>query len=357
MFNHPSYAPNSPNSGPLYSNIGYNLIGMALEAAHNRSYESIVQDLILSPLGMTSSTFETPANNGSALLPRLPADRTWFAANFGNFNPTGGLWSTTEDMLKLLQSLLNNDLLTASETRKWLQPRALLPSLHQIVGKSWEILRPTDIPVGFPRPLTLYSKAGNVNGYGAYAVLVPEYDLSLIILAAGGQAIQGAVVELLGVVSRPLVAYADQLARSQAAAKYAGTYRLAGDNGTNSTGTSLTLSASSGPGLEISSFVVGNRPILPALAGAAGVPLNNFSARLYATDPDSVGTEQEVWRMLLDRKEDQTAFAELNCASWALTDTIRYERERLDTFVFDVQEDGAVGVELLGWRLTLEKVV
>lgn len=351
MFNHPSYAPHSPNSGPMYSNIGYNLLGMALEAVHGKSYEEVIHDLILKPLEMTQSTFITPPDNGSAILPRLPSDAGWFTADYANFNPTGGLWSTPDEMLRLLQALLDHQLLDKVATRKWLQPRALLPSLQQLVGISWEIVRPTDLSVNFPRPIDIYTKAGGVNGYAAYAVIIPEYDIALTIHAAGDRP-PSAALELLGLVTKPLVAYADQLARSQAAAKYAGTYRLAAGN---STGT-VTLTANDGPGIAITNMTINNVPVLKSFAAMEGVALENLSARLYPTDPDSLGTTKESWRMLLDQKTTNRGFAELNCAGWIMGDPYRYVREPLDTFVFHMQAGRAVSLELLGWLVKLDRV-
>lgn len=352
MFNNPAYAPDSPNSGPLYSNIGYNLIGLALESVHGKPYDQIIQELILTPAGMSQSTFVTPPNDGSAMLPRFPGDAGWFTSKFGNFDPTGGLWSTPNEMLTLLQALLSNKFLSKAKTRDWFRPLAILPSLYQLVGAPWEIIRPNDIAVAFPRAVTIYTKPGGVTGYAAYAVLVPEYNIALTIHAAGGQS-GPAVQALLPLVVKPLIVYADRLARAQAAAKYAGTYRLAGSgNGTSS----MTLTATEGPGLAISALTVSGVPILQTLAALQTTPYANFSARLYPTDPDSLGTAHEAFRMLLDQKTRDAGFAELYCASWNWGDPYRYVSEPLDTFVFEIKSGKVVGVNLQGWRTTLQKV-
>ena len=216
---------------------------------------------------------------------------------------------------------------------------------------SWEIIRPSDISVDFSRPITIYTKAGDVPGYAAYAVIVPEYDIALTIFAAGGRPAAPST-ELLGLVTRPLVAYADQLARSQAETKYAGTYRLVDGNSSSS----LTLTANDGPGIQITSLIINDNPVLPSLASVQRILLDNFSARLYPTDPDSLATEKESWRMLQDQKSMDKGFADLNCASWNWGDPQRYVRQPLDTFVFNMKDGRAVSIELLGWRLKLERV-
>lgn len=351
MFNHPLYFPRSPNAGSMYSNIGFNLLGMVLEAVHGKSYEEVIHDLILKPLGMTQTSFITPPDDGGAILPRGPADAGWFVADYGNFNPTGGLWSTPDDTLRLLQGLLDHQLLDKVKTRKWLKPRALLPSVQQLVGISWEIVRPTDLAIAFPRPIDIYTKAGGVNGYAAYAVIIPEYDIALTIHVAGGRP-PSAAIELLGLVTKQLVAYADQLARSQAAEKYAGTYKMIGGNSIST----ITLKADDGPGLAITNITINNAPVLQSLAVMQGTSPENFSARLYATDPDTLGTGEESWRMLLDQKAKDRGFAELNCAGWIVGDPYRYAGEPLDTFVFHMQAGRAVSLEMPGWLVKLDRV-
>ena len=215
MFNNPTYAPHSPNSRAMYSNIAYILLGHALATAHNTSYESVIQTLILDPAGMTKSTFTVPTDDGAAILPRRPEDASWFVANFANLNPTGGLWSTPNDMLKLLHALQNGILLSPSELRAWMQPTTFLRSTQQYVGVAWEIFRITDLPLEFPRAIDVYTKAGGVPGYGSYVALIPEFNIAITVNAAGGETSYSSI-ELLDTLVSAVVPYADALAREQA---------------------------------------------------------------------------------------------------------------------------------------------
>jgi hypothetical protein len=121
----------------------------------------------------------------------------------------------------------------------------------------------------------------------------------------------------------------------------------------------LILSSTSGPGLTIESLTINNVSIVDALAKRQNVPSKNFSARLYPTDPDSLGTDSENWRMLPDQTVPaKKLWAELECMSWNLGDFARYVSEPLDTFVFHMDADcgKVVSVELLGWRTNLVKM-
>lgn len=346
-----TYYPRSPHSGPLYSNIGYTLLGMALENVHEKTPEQVIHDLIIKPLDLHSTSFAVPTHESSALLPRSPADKGWFVPDFGNYNPSGGLWSTPNDLLKLLQSILANKLLSQRQTRRWLQPRAHLPSLHQSVGESWEILRPSDLDVKTPRPVNIFTKTGGVTGYAAYIAIIPEYNISLTINAAGGRA-NNAVSTLFPLIVKPLVAYADKLAQEQVAEKYAGVYRSIASDTTKT----LTLTIDNGPGLAITDLVMNGVPVLPSLAAMQNIPYESLSARLYPSDADALGTENEVWRMLIDRKDKKEEFAELQCISWNWGDAFRYVTEPLDTVIFTRNAYGTMTVELLGWRVKLDRV-
>jgi hypothetical protein len=355
LFNNPAYRPYSPNSRAMYSNIAYILLGKALEAVHNQTYEDVIQTLILDPVGMTKSTFLVPEDDGTAILPRRPEDASWFVPYYGNLDPVGGMWSTPNEMLKLLHALKNGELLSKVALREWMQPTTFLRSLYQYVGVAWEIFRITDLPLDFPRPIDVYTKAGGVPGYGTYMVLIPEYDIAITINAAGGETSYTSI-DLLDTVVTYLVPYADKLARTQASTKYAGTYTFSSPSSPNNT---LTLTSTSGPGLSIDSLMIDNVPVLPSLAVSQKIAPENFSARLYPTDPDSLGTAEESWRMLPDSKVPKRKYwAELECMSWNLGDWGRYVREPLDTVVFHIDADcGEVkSVELLGWRVTLQKL-
>lgn len=349
--NNPAYHPRSPDSSPLYSNIGYTLLGMALEAVHHKSAERAIHDLIIDPLRLRKTTFSVPSNTSTALLPRSKADAGWFVPNFGNYNSSGGLWSTPNDLLVFLQSILSHKLLSAPETRRWLQPRAHLPSLHQAVGESWEMLRPMDLDVKTSRPIDVFTKPGGVTGYAAYTAIVPEYDIALTITAAGGQA-NDAVTAFLPLLVKPLVAYADGLAQEQVTRQYAGTYAVSGASAQSR----LALGVDDGPGLAITEWTMNGVPVLRSLAAVQKMPFESLSARLYPADPDSGGSGKEVWKISIDRKDREVGFADLQCVSWNRADAFRYVTEPLDTVVFTMDVHGAVSVELLGWRAKLDKV-
>lgn len=95
---------------PTYSNYGAALLGHALAASQGRSYADLVQDRVLTPLGMTDTVvvdraedLPTPrADPGAASgLPRAP----WLAEAW---QPAGvGTWSTAPDLARLASGVLD----------------------------------------------------------------------------------------------------------------------------------------------------------------------------------------------------------------------------------------------------------
>jgi len=86
-----------PHSTPgvsfVYSGIGMQLAGRMLEVAYGLPIQTIVQNLIWTPLGMTLTTYTQPGIGGPTENPQLAA----------------GLWSAIDDFGKFMQMLLKKD--------------------------------------------------------------------------------------------------------------------------------------------------------------------------------------------------------------------------------------------------------
>ena len=96
-----AFRPTRPiGAGFRYSNTGYGLLGIALEAATGRTYEALLRERVLDPLGMTSTAITlTPAldartatPHGAALTPVKRIDVACMAS-------AGALWSDVDDLM------------------------------------------------------------------------------------------------------------------------------------------------------------------------------------------------------------------------------------------------------------------
>jgi hypothetical protein len=255
---------------------------------------------------------------------------------------TAGLYSTTHDLSILLHAILNSTLLTPGQTRAWLKPHAFTSSTNA-VGAPWEIYRPSSL-TPTPRYIDHYTKQGNVPGYSALIIVVPEYEVGVAIAVAGEDAYP-ASIELFNAVEAELVPMLDELARKQAWAKYGGRYA--------SRNSSLELTIDSGPGMKISKWTNLGKDMLFAfdsiLFGGNGTMLD---ARIYP-----VG-EGERWRTVFeeDGRESREAITSTVCMTWEAVDQVRYAGLPCDEVDFQVGGRGEiVGVKIPGLRAHLYK--
>ncbi|WJY67000.1 serine hydrolase domain-containing protein [Corynebacterium auris] len=96
--------PVSP-SGFAYSNVGYALLGIAIERAMATDWFTLVRDFVLLPHRYPTVTV-TP-ESGQPLASRLLGlpRRPW-AISTSAYRPAGGLWSTTDDLVRFAEDSL-----------------------------------------------------------------------------------------------------------------------------------------------------------------------------------------------------------------------------------------------------------
>ena len=73
----------SPFTTPVYSNIGFGILALAVEAASNMTFDAFVQKNILEVAGMTQTSLVAP----KADVGIIPVNETWWDAVLGVENP------------------------------------------------------------------------------------------------------------------------------------------------------------------------------------------------------------------------------------------------------------------------------
>lgn len=99
-----------PGTRYNYSNIGYAILGAALARAAGQPYTDYIQRRIFAPLGMTRSTFELKDRTGPELARGYFVENAYLDTTTperehqgrGYKVPNGGIYSTVEDMARLL---------------------------------------------------------------------------------------------------------------------------------------------------------------------------------------------------------------------------------------------------------------
>ncbi len=108
----------NPATRAEYSDIGFIILGVALERLADEPLDRFCQREIFAPLAMTNTTFNPPAEL-RAKIPPTANDQTFRrkiiqgevqdenASTLGGVAPHAGLFSTTEDLAKFAHAMLN----------------------------------------------------------------------------------------------------------------------------------------------------------------------------------------------------------------------------------------------------------
>ncbi len=115
-----------PGSKWSYSNSGYVLLGYLIEKVSGKTYQQFLQENIFTPLDMKDSGYDS---NTAIILHRAsgytPSEHGIENAGFINMTipfSAGGLYSTTEDLLKWEHGLFGGKLLTAASLKEMTTP-------------------------------------------------------------------------------------------------------------------------------------------------------------------------------------------------------------------------------------------
>ncbi|RUS16745.1 beta-lactamase/transpeptidase-like protein [Endogone sp. FLAS-F59071] len=210
-----------PYTFPVYSNLGFSLLGNALRRAvimanplrAKATLAELLREEVLAPLNMSLSGYEiTEAIRENLAVPHGESSAE-AELDFGWQSPAGAMYSTSRDLSHLLSRVfLTNrpQLLSRRVLREWLRPLAPLPDSRTEVGLVWEItkLHPSYSLTG--REPRLYSKGGNFGGYHSDLTVHPELSLGFVTLMTGydpdSSYVMHKVLEIIGpVVEKKLV--------------------------------------------------------------------------------------------------------------------------------------------------------
>lgn len=344
-----------PWSSPAYTNNGFTLLGLAMATATNRTIASLYQTHILNPLSM-ASTFSDPPPLAEYARSAIVGNDTGFAQPNGIFVSSGGVFSTTRDLARFGQGILNSTLLAPERTRRWLKPVSHTARLRYAVGAPWEIMR----HVGPGNKVTdLYTKSGDSGLYSAWLVLAPELGAGFSVLMAGSA--RGrfhAVAEVADAVTREMVPALQRQAAVEAGRDLAGTYR--GVDGLNST---LVLATEEGVvGVRVESWISNGTEVLPFLATVAGPG----PYRLLPSVTDNA-RGQAAFRLVSARDSPAAvdggeasgalfAAPGMVAGDWLVVDDSTYYGAGLSLLVFDVGSDGkATAVTVPAYRGTMAR--
>lgn len=176
-----------PGEAGSYSNYGYALAGTVLGAHHGQPFHAAIDDRLLDPAGMTSSSFQQPLPDDLA-----DAHATGYGplgpSRDGRFpsvglRPAGAMSSTAADMARFLQLHLNDGVVDGE--------RVLASGVVDTAHEQWATHHDAldGMAPGFVEDTrgdvrTLWHN-GATPGFYSHLVLVPDHDLGFFIAYNG----------------------------------------------------------------------------------------------------------------------------------------------------------------------------
>lgn len=179
----------SLRSAFIYHNTTYTAAGSVAEAVKGRSWEDLVRERIIDPLGMSSTTplISDFLGQENVAMPHTRFGGEVFAVpwlDLSNIGPAGSMSSNVVDMLEWLRMFLNEgvhggtQILSKESIEEMFSPQVAMPSSNvtgshfAAYGLGWQL---TDF-----RDRKVILHTGSAKGFRALMVLVPEENLGMI---------------------------------------------------------------------------------------------------------------------------------------------------------------------------------
>jgi CubicO group peptidase (beta-lactamase class C family) len=209
-----------------YSNAGYWAAGEASARACDTTFDAAMRERIIEPLGLKATGYDEPESparghlqDGASGHRAVPVD-AYPAAR----RPSGGLWSTVEDLVRFGAHHLGARGPLSTEARELMrEPQS--QALGAGYGLGWWVHDAGGRPA--------FGHEGSVAGYQSLLLLVPDERLALAVLTNSwrGSGLVRHVVEQLGLaagppLSRPWVRPRDAAGRELSEHAAAGRYVL-----------------------------------------------------------------------------------------------------------------------------------
>lgn len=244
------------------------------------------------------------------------------------------MYTTTRDLAKAGQGMLSSKLLSAAQTRRWLQPVTSTSNLKNSVGRPWEIYHAGAYLNS--SVLDIYAKSGELENFSSYFGLSPDFGIGFAILA-------------YDTVSNPdLNVYEDivsiaiggimEVAFQESKALFAGRYEMTSDSSAviNVTESRIEQDA----GLVVSSLVINGTDARASIAQEAGIEPQNLDLRLYPSNIESKSTNGSR-KVFIPVFQDIAASVDEGtptCISWMTVG--EYAPNVVDQVIFELDQKG-----------------
>jgi CubicO group peptidase (beta-lactamase class C family) len=181
----------APGERLNYSNLGYSALGRVIEKVTGKTYEAQLREAILDPLGMKDSGCGwrdlSPAGRATGYLFDPATKGVSIAETSDSDPPSGGLYSTAEDMARWVKGVLDERIVSKATLEKAWTPVALADGRRGAYGYGFML-----IPY---RGLREIAHGGDISGFNSYVAIYPTEKLAVVVLSNVGMRPPGPVPE------------------------------------------------------------------------------------------------------------------------------------------------------------------
>lgn len=198
-----SYSDYPPGEKHVYCNMGYNLAGAILERLHNKRFDIVIREQILSPLGMKNAGFNIDSLDKSKFTSlyvfdknssnftksevayrRLDTDNYEVGYTGARFSPTGGLKVSAIDLAKYMQMHMNYGLYNGKRILS--EPSSAL--MQKSFAKVSDV-RDYGLAIRIARDIidgeTMIGHTGSASGLRSAMFFEPYKKFGFVVIASG----------------------------------------------------------------------------------------------------------------------------------------------------------------------------
>ncbi len=207
--------PRDPGAKFEYSNLGLGLLGDVLASRAHTTYAQLLRSRVLEPLGMNDTAIVAPGDRPALMATGHDADgdvvKPW---SFAAIAPAGAIRSDVVDMLRYVRCNMGQGPL-ASTCLFAQQPRDTFPGNR--IGLVWW--------TGAVRPVVHHG--GDTTGFHASVAISPDHRRGVVVLASGGDPVDGLATHLIDASIPITVSDSDAVASLDPSQldDYVGTYK------------------------------------------------------------------------------------------------------------------------------------
>ncbi|KAI1426659.1 beta-lactamase/transpeptidase-like protein [Xylaria sp. FL1777] len=345
-----------PFTTAAYSNVAFQLLGYALETITGKTFESLLQETLLKPLGLNNTFLRAP-EHARGLIPGDPNSTGW-SFDLGDAAAAGNIYTSVGDLSEIGRAILSYQLLDPAITRRWLKPFSFSTDPHASVGAPWGARRIN--VAGQPyRWITAFNKAGRIGDYSSVLAIIPDYDIGISVLLAG-ELPANANFNLLDIIGEVLIPAVEEAARAEAGATFSGHYTFANVTQLNS---SMTIQTDDQPGLNVVQWISNGTDfaLISTVLQNGYFPVKP-RIRLYPTGLEGQnpnGGKRVVFKAVFedaDAPSKAAAMFSTDCATWINVASVIYGSAAMDELIFDMDSKGKVtSITSPSLRVTLDK--